>query len=249
MSVAVVFKSPYVKGGKAAGKAGYIARRIGVDKSINNKVVINANYIATRPQVEKFGTHGLFSNKTDLNLNEVLEELRELKCNVWLPMLSLTREDAKNAVKDRPWYTSEEGTGNSQIPIVIKEGVQPLYRAAAKACMSRNRDNNGNEKIDEDEIRWYLAAVEQYRALFFGQAVLEQDVRLFGSQEDVTYFNSLGRGYHFETRGAYHYWTSSGTSAGTFWPEEGMTDNIAGNPGWGVCRAEMVRCVRTLGNL
>ena len=75
MSVAVVFKSPYVKGGKAAGKAGYIARRIGVDKSINNKVVINANYIATRPKVEKFGTHGLFSNKTDLNLNEVIEEL------------------------------------------------------------------------------------------------------------------------------------------------------------------------------
>ena len=52
--------------------------------------------------------------------------------------------NAKNAVKDRPWYTSE-GTGNSQIPIVNKEGVQPLYRAAAKACMSRNRDNNGNE--------------------------------------------------------------------------------------------------------
>ena len=43
MSVAVVFKSPYAKGGKAAGKAGYIARRIGVDKSINNRIVINAN--------------------------------------------------------------------------------------------------------------------------------------------------------------------------------------------------------------
>ena len=155
--------------------------------------------------------------------------------------------NAKNAVNGRSWYSSE-GSDNSLIPIVIKEGVQPLYRAAAKACMSRNRDLNGNESIDEDEIRWYLASVEQYRALFFGQAVLEQDVRLFGSQEDVTYFNSLGRGYHFETRGAYHYWTSSGTSAGTFWPEEGMTDNVAGNPGWGVCRAEMVRCVRTLGN-
>ena len=107
MSVAVVFKSPYVKGGKAAGKAGYIARRIGVDKSINNKVVINANYIATRPKVEKFGTHGLFSNKTDLNLNEVLEELKELKCNVWLPMLSLTREDATRFGYDnaRAWQT------------------------------------------------------------------------------------------------------------------------------------------------
>ena len=107
MSVAVVFKSPYVKGGRAAGKAGYIARRIGVDKSINNKVVINANYIATRPKVEKFGTHGLFSNKTDLNLNEVLEELKELKCNVWLPMLSLTREDATRFGYDnaRAWQT------------------------------------------------------------------------------------------------------------------------------------------------
>ena len=27
-----------------------------------------------------------------------------------------------------------------------------------------------------------------------------------------------------------------------------MTDNIAGRASWGVCRAEMVRCVRTLGN-
>lgn len=38
MSVGVIFKSPYAKGSKAAGKAGYIARRIGVDKSINNKI-------------------------------------------------------------------------------------------------------------------------------------------------------------------------------------------------------------------
>lgn len=157
--------------------------------------------------------------------------------------------NAKNAVTGRPWY-STEGSGNSEIPIVIKEGVQPLYRAAAKACMSRNRDLNGDENIDEDEIRWYLASVEQYRALFFGQSVLEEDVRLFGSQEDVAYFNGLRNNgnYYFNERGAYHYWTSSGTSAGTFWPEEGMTDNIAGRASWGVCRAELVRCVRTLGN-
>ena len=132
MSVAVVFKSPYVKGGKAAGKAGYIARRIGVDKSINNKVVINANYIATRPKVEKFGTHGLFSNKTDLNLNEVLEELRELKCNVWLPMLSLTREDATRFGYDnaRAWQT---------------------------LIQSKQADIAKIYKIPLDDLRWYAA--------------------------------------------------------------------------------------------
>ncbi len=132
MSVAVVFKSPYVKGSKAAGKAGYIARRIGVDKSINNKVVINANYIATRPKVEKFGTHGLFSNKTDLNLNEVLEELRELKCNVWLPMLSLTREDATRFGYDnaRAWQT---------------------------LIQSKQADIARIYKIPLDDLRWYAA--------------------------------------------------------------------------------------------
>ena len=132
MSVAVVFKSPYVKGGKAAGKAGYIARRIGVDKSINNKVVINANYIATRPKVEKFGTHGLFSNKTDLNLNEVLEELKELKCNVWLPMLSLTREDATRFGYDnaRAWQT---------------------------LIQSKQADIAKIYKIPLDDLRWYAA--------------------------------------------------------------------------------------------
>lgn len=132
MSVAVVFKSPYVKGGKAAGKAGYIARRIGVDKSINNRIVINANYIATRPKVEKFGTHGLFSNKTDLNLNEVLEELRELKCNVWLPMLSLTREDATRFGYDnaRAWQT---------------------------LIQSKQADIAKIYKIPLDDLRWYAA--------------------------------------------------------------------------------------------
>ena len=62
MSVAVIFKAPYKKGGGAGGNAGYISKRFGVDKSINNVVSINANYIATRPKVEKLGTHGLFSN-------------------------------------------------------------------------------------------------------------------------------------------------------------------------------------------
>lgn len=132
MSVAVVFKSPYAKGGKAAGKAGYIARRIGVDKSINNRIVINANYIATRPKVEKFGTHGLFSNKTDLNLNEVIEELRELKCNVWMPMFSLTREDATRFGYDnaRAWQT---------------------------LIQSKQADIAKIYKIPLDDLRWYAA--------------------------------------------------------------------------------------------
>lgn len=38
MSVAVIFKAPYKKGGGAGGNAGYVAKRFGVDKSINKLI-------------------------------------------------------------------------------------------------------------------------------------------------------------------------------------------------------------------
>ena len=155
--------------------------------------------------------------------------------------------------EERPWYDNEND--NDNVPIVNVQGIQPMYRAALKACMSRNRDNDGDGLIDSDEVRWYLATVDQYRALFYSQSLLDEDVRLFGTQEDLAMLASLNnRNYNFEVRGELHYWTASNrANSGTFWPEEGMTNNPAGNAqqylGWnGVCRAELVRCVRTLGN-
>ncbi|MDE6271048.1 MAG: hypothetical protein K2M12_09385, partial [Muribaculaceae bacterium] len=36
------------------------------------------------------------------------------------------------------------------------------------SCMSRNRDNNGNGRIDPDELRWYVPAMDQYLAITLG---------------------------------------------------------------------------------
>ena len=33
------------------------------------------------------------------------------------------------------------------------------YKYMRYACMNRNRDNNGDGKIDRNEVRWYLAAL------------------------------------------------------------------------------------------
>ena len=55
-----------------------------------------ADYIATRPRVEKYGTHGLFTNDgVVVNLNEVSDELKEHEGNVWTAIISLRREDAE----------------------------------------------------------------------------------------------------------------------------------------------------------
>ncbi len=93
----VIFKSPYVSSGKAVGGdyINYMAKRERVDKSINTKKVeINLNYIATRPRVEKIGEHGLFGSKDDVNLNKARGEILNHHGTVWMPIVSLRREDA-----------------------------------------------------------------------------------------------------------------------------------------------------------
>ena len=54
-----------------------------------------ADYIATRPRVEKVGTHGLFTDDgIVVQLNEVSSYLNQHEGNVWTCIISLRREDA-----------------------------------------------------------------------------------------------------------------------------------------------------------
>lgn len=55
------------------------------------------DYIANRPRVEKISSHGLFDGGSDeIVLSKVSKEVSEHEGNVWLPIISLRREDAIN---------------------------------------------------------------------------------------------------------------------------------------------------------
>lgn len=55
------------------------------------------DYIANRPRVEKLSSHGLFDGGSDeIVLSKVSKEVAEHEGNVWLPIISLRREDAIN---------------------------------------------------------------------------------------------------------------------------------------------------------
>lgn len=54
-----------------------------------------ADYIATRPRAQRFGSHGLFTDDgMEIKLSKVSEELNLHQGNMWTAILSLRREDA-----------------------------------------------------------------------------------------------------------------------------------------------------------
>ena len=64
------------------------------------------SYIAQRPRAERLGTHGLFNGTGDpLELSRIAEEVANHPGNVWLPIISLRREDAARLGYDnaRQW--------------------------------------------------------------------------------------------------------------------------------------------------
>lgn len=55
-----------------------------------------ADYIATRPRAESFGSHGLFTDDgVQVQLSKVTEELDKHKGNIWTAIISIRREDAQ----------------------------------------------------------------------------------------------------------------------------------------------------------
>ena len=55
-----------------------------------------ADYIATRPGVERYGAHGLFTRQGEIvELSKVSDELNNFKGNIWTVIISLRREDAE----------------------------------------------------------------------------------------------------------------------------------------------------------
>lgn len=57
---------------------------------------VYADYIATRPRAERFGSHGLFTDDgVQVQLSKVTEELDRHKGNIWTAIISIRREDAE----------------------------------------------------------------------------------------------------------------------------------------------------------
>lgn len=91
------------------------------------------NYIAERPRVEKFSSHGLFTDDgVPIVLSDVAKEVAECESNIWTHIISLRRKDA-----ERLGYNSADAWMN-----LIRANRNMIAR---------------NMKIAPENFRWYAA--------------------------------------------------------------------------------------------
>ena len=101
----VVVRTQYFSSGKSVGEkfTNYIAKREGVDKTINTKrSEVFAQYAAERPGVVKLGEHGLFGQEDYVDLKKASKEIYNHKGIVWTEVVSLRQEDAERLGYDTP---------------------------------------------------------------------------------------------------------------------------------------------------
>lgn len=103
-----------------------------------------------------------------------------------------------------------------------------------KACMSRNRDLNGDGKISGDEIRWYAPTISQYIGIWIGEEIMSTEAKLFNRATSTLKGESDRMLYY-----------SSTNNQNTYFSEEGMATNHYSN-GNTAYPPTLVRCLRNL---
>ncbi len=137
-------------------------------------------------------------------------------------------------------YTDDNSTGNNRWG--NNWNAQTAY--AYYACMSRNRDLNGDGIIDATEVRWYLPALSQYLRMGIGKNALPAETRLFTG--DASTMTGAYPGDYMD-QGVLYYTNTSiddnpDLAYSLYWAAE------IGAYGAQAPRSAMVRCVRNLPN-
>lgn len=126
--------------------------------------------------------------------------------------------------------TASINTYDPQTTVATAQVIHAMH-----ACMNRNRDLNGNGRIDANELRWYLPASGKYARVIMGRNALSTPIMDYDNNPELTFAPSSGN------NGRLSLASSDGK---TVWAVEGMSMSNFGTyhvPSWSV------RCIRNLG--
>ena len=114
-------------------------------------------------------------------------------------------------------------------------------QAAYSACMSRNRDLNGNGLIDENEIRWFLPSLNEYIRMGIGNNGISSAAQLY--MGDKTTMDKSLYPTNYVNDGALYY-TSSEDAKRVYWAIEMGSYGPVNE--WSGSGPFPIRCIRNL---
>lgn len=121
------------------------------------------------------------------------------------------------------------------------------YKYMRYACMNRNRDNNGDGKIDRNEVRWYLASIRQLVGMYVGDGLLNSKTKLYNKSAADRESNEISRWQQHIVSSTNFGGNSNDPTI--LWAEEGTSTSHFYHP-WGRdIQGSEIRCVRNLGNI
>ncbi len=116
-------------------------------------------------------------------------------------------------------------------------GDNAQYINAAIACLNRNRDENGNGQIDEEELKWYLPGAGKYLRIILGRNSLQTPLMDY---QQVNLADKCGD----DANTLYHFISSE---AKIIWADEGLSSSeFISNGNWSHAPWQL-RCIRNLG--
>lgn len=112
-------------------------------------------------------------------------------------------------------------------------------KSLIKACMTRNRDLNGDGKISENEIRWYAPTISQYIGIWIGEEIMSTEAKLFNRSTSTLQGESDRMLYYSSTKNQNTYFSEEGMATNHYYYYNSDNYNTAYPP-------RLVRCLRNL---
>lgn len=140
------------------------------------------------------------------------------------------------------YINSSDNGYKSSVSGIRKLSDAYIQNAIFTTCLSRNRDLNGNGEIDDNELRWYMPAVNEYIRIGMGANAIPNEAQLYvGDKSDLTDGKYPD---DFISNGALYHTSTYGGDKVTFWAvEKGSYGNQMSDHNGG---KYMIRCIRLL---
>lgn len=196
------------------------------------------NYVLTTEQLQY--VNGINNDKVQNYITEEQKKggFRNVIQMAMVPQSELDYKFVDKTGDDVSFSNVSTSFANSYDPQTNSATAQ--YVQAMYSCMNRNRDENGNGKIDQSELKWYLPASGKYLRVILGRNSLVTPIMKYDNR-NLPYSPS-GRAY--DKDGLYHMISSDDK---VLWADQGMATSLFASNDPYTCAPWQVRCVRNLG--